>query len=123
MIDTYTEKDMAWWRCHCRYSTTECVSQEELASVNTEMERKVDQLQSQLHYWQNVTVSAVKDHCSSINTGFYSSLAEVASVIELYYEKVRLEKGKLSWCLLFSASLKTVSKQQFLPIFVVIVCN
>ena len=52
--------------------TTECVSQEELAAVKTEMERNVDQLQSQLHYWQNVTVTAVKDHCSSINTGFYS---------------------------------------------------
>ena len=32
-------------------STTECVSQEELAAVKTEMERKVDQLHSQLHYW------------------------------------------------------------------------
>ena len=31
-------------------STTECVSQEELAAVKTEMERKVDQLHSQLHY-------------------------------------------------------------------------
>ena len=69
------------------YSTTECVSQQELAAVKTEMEKKVDQLHSQLHYWQNVTVSAVKDHCSSINTGFYSSLTEVASVIELYFFK------------------------------------
>ena len=59
-------------------STTECVSQEELAAVKTEMERKVDQLQSQLHYWQNVTVTAVKDHCSSINTGFALSPAEVS---------------------------------------------
>ena len=52
-------------------STTECVSQEELAAVKTEMERKVDQLHSQLHYWQNVTVNILKDHYSSLNTGIY----------------------------------------------------
>ncbi|CAI8001679.1 hypothetical protein GBAR_LOCUS3249 [Geodia barretti] len=50
-------------------STTECVSQEELASVKAEMERRVDQLHSQLHYRQNVTVGILKDHCSSTNTG------------------------------------------------------
>ena len=43
-------------------STTECVSQQELAALKTERERKVDQLHSQLHYWQNVTVSVLKDH-------------------------------------------------------------
>ena len=52
-------------------STTECVSEEELAAVKTEMERKVDQLHSQLHYWQNVTVNILKDHYSSLNTGIY----------------------------------------------------
>ena len=93
------------------------MSQEKLAAVKTEMEGKVDQLHSQFHYWQNDTVSAVKDHCSSINTGFYSSLAEVGSVIECYFQKVRLEEGKLFWCLLFSTSLKTVSIQQFLSMF------
>ena len=61
-------------------STTECVSQEELADVKTEIERKVDQLHSQLHYWQNMTVTAVKDHCSSINTGFYSQSHSIEPV-------------------------------------------
>ena len=44
---------------------SECVSQEELAAVKAE----VDQLHSQLHYWQNVTVNILKDHYSSLNTG------------------------------------------------------
>ena len=44
---------------------SECVSQEELAAVKAE----VDQLHSQLHYWQNVTVNILKDHYSSFNTG------------------------------------------------------
>ena len=48
---------------------TECVSQQELAAVKAEMERKVDQLHSQLHYWQNVTVNILKDHYASLNTG------------------------------------------------------
>ena len=57
----------------------ECVSQEELTAVRTamaaemsavrsEMERRVDQLHSQLHYWQNVTVNILKDHYSSLDT-------------------------------------------------------
>ena len=50
-------------------NSTECVSQQELAAVKAEMERRVDQLNSQLHYWQNTTVNILKDHCSSINTG------------------------------------------------------
>ena len=47
------------------------MSQEELAAVKTEMERKVDQLHSQLHYWQNVTVKVLNEHCSSINKGIF----------------------------------------------------
>ena len=53
----------------------ECVSQEELTAVRTamaaemtKMERRVDQLHSQLHYWQNVTVNILKDHYSSLDT-------------------------------------------------------
>ena len=40
----------------------------ELTAVRREMERKVDQLHSQLHYWQNVTVNILKDHYSSLDT-------------------------------------------------------
>ena len=41
---------------------------QELAAVKAE----VDQLHSQLHYWQNVTVNILKDHYSSIDTrGMY----------------------------------------------------
>ena len=45
-------------------ASNELVSQEELAAVRIEMERRVDQLHSQLHYWQNVTVNILKDHYS-----------------------------------------------------------
>ena len=45
------------------------MSQQELAAVKAE----VDQLHSQLHYWQNATVNILKDHCSSINTGIPAS--------------------------------------------------
>ena len=51
-------------------STTECVSQEELAAVKTEVKERVDQLHSQLQFWQGVTVDSIlQDHCSSLNTG------------------------------------------------------
>ena len=29
----------------------------------------VDQLHSQVHYWQNVTVNILKDHCSPLTSG------------------------------------------------------
>ena len=45
-------------------ASSDCVSQQELAAVKAEMERRVDQLHSQLHYWQNVTVNILKDHYS-----------------------------------------------------------
>ena len=44
---------------------TECVSQEELDAV----ERKVDELYSQLHYWQNVTINILKEQYFPSNTG------------------------------------------------------
>ena len=40
----------------------------EISAVRSEMERRVDQLHSQLHYWQNVTVNILKDHYSSLDT-------------------------------------------------------
>ena len=40
----------------------------EMSAVRSEMERRVDQLHSQLYYWQNVTVSIFKHHCSSLDT-------------------------------------------------------
>ena len=42
---------------------------QELAAVKAEMERRVDQLHSQLHYWQNVTVNILKDHYATLNPG------------------------------------------------------
>ena len=42
---------------------------QELAAVKVEMERRVDQLHSQLQFWQNVTVNILKDHFASFNTG------------------------------------------------------
>ena len=56
-------------------ASSKCVREEEmvevkqeLAAVKAEMERRVDQLHSQLHYWQNVTVNILKDHYSSIDS-------------------------------------------------------
>ena len=37
--------------------------------MKTEMERKMDQLNLQLHYWQNVTVNILNGHCSLLSTG------------------------------------------------------
>ncbi|CAI8045728.1 hypothetical protein GBAR_LOCUS25294 [Geodia barretti] len=49
-------------------NSTECVSQQELAAVKAVMERKVDQLHSQLHYWQSVNVDNIyRNYCSSSN--------------------------------------------------------
>ena len=47
-------------------NSTECVSQQELAAVR----KRVDQLHSQIHYWQSINIrNIVQDHCSSQNTG------------------------------------------------------
>ena len=45
-------------------ASSDCVSQEEFNAVRAEM----NQLHSQLHYWQNVTVNIFKDHYSSLDT-------------------------------------------------------
>ena len=47
------------------------MSQEELAAVKTEMEKRVDQLHSQLHYWQNLTVNILNEHCSVVKQGIF----------------------------------------------------
>ena len=45
-------------------NSTECVSQQELDAVKTEMENKVGKLNSQLQYWQGVTINnIIQDHC------------------------------------------------------------
>ena len=62
-----------WWRYYVATTgdadSTECVSQQDLAAVKAEMERKVDKLHSQFDYWQNVTFNILKDQCPSINSG------------------------------------------------------
>ena len=50
----------------------ECVSQQELAAVKAELadtRGRVDTLQSQLNYWQNVTINILKDLYFSPNSG------------------------------------------------------
>ena len=39
----------------------ECTCQQELAAVKADMQGRVDTLQSQLNYWQNVTINILKD--------------------------------------------------------------
>ena len=42
-----------------------CVSQQELAEVRRELQSRVDQLQGQLTYWQNTTLTVIKDHATT----------------------------------------------------------
>ena len=42
-----------------------CVSQQELAEVKRELQSRVDQLQGQLTYWQNTTLTLIKDHVTT----------------------------------------------------------
>ena len=44
-------------------------SRQELAAVKAEMQSQVDQLHSQLHYWQNTTLNILKDHYTATNSG------------------------------------------------------
>ena len=51
--------------------SSECVKEEEMVEVKQELaavKAEMDQLHSQLHYWQNVTVNILKDHYSSIDS-------------------------------------------------------
>ena len=51
------------------------MSQKELAAVKAETENRVDQLHSQLNYWESVTADNIfQDHCSSLNTGNSTNL-------------------------------------------------
>ena len=45
------------------------MSKAELSAVKAEMEGRIDQLHSQLHYWQNVTTNTLNEHCSPLTTG------------------------------------------------------
>ena len=47
----------------------ECACQQELAAVKADMQGRVDTLQSQLDYWQNVTINILKDLYFSPNSG------------------------------------------------------
>ena len=87
---------------------------QELAAVKAEMERRVDQLHSQLHYWQNVTVNILKDHCSSIER-YYCTNRHRLPVIRIFLcYKVQLTVNVLvlallSWSLILKTSLRAVS--------------
>ena len=82
LIHTQERQTRCWWRYYVATTadanSTECVSQQELAAVKAEMEKKVDQLHSQLHYWQSVNVDNIfRNHCSS---SYDSGIAEVPTV-------------------------------------------
>ncbi|CAI8045730.1 hypothetical protein GBAR_LOCUS25294, partial [Geodia barretti] len=79
-------------------NSTECVSQQELAAVKAEMERRVDQLNSQLHYWQNTTVNILKDHCSSINTddGFGSIRSGETVLVSTVFNITQISEEAIS---------------------------
>ena len=65
----------------------ECVSQQEVAVVKVElaaevaavkadMQERVDTLQSQLNYWQNVTINILKELYFSPNSGMMHTLTQ-----------------------------------------------
>ena len=45
-----------------------CASKEELAAVKADMQRQIDELHTQLHYWQNITIAILRDQ-HHISTG------------------------------------------------------
>ena len=84
-------------------STSECECEQEmatvrqeLAAVKAEMEGKVDQLQSQLQFWQNVTLNILKDHCSPLSTGKHRTTSAKSVYIIITYAKIF--KGLASQC-------------------------
>ena len=46
----------------------QCASQEELEAVKADMQRQIDELHTQLHYWQNITITILRDQ-HHVNTG------------------------------------------------------
>ena len=50
---------------------SDCVSQQELGAVKTDMQRQVDELHFQLHYWQNTTIKILKEHYFPSDPGIY----------------------------------------------------
>ena len=52
---------------------SDCVSEQELAAVKTDMQRQVDELHSQLHYWQNTTIKILKEHYFPPDPGIYEN--------------------------------------------------
>ena len=50
----------------------ECVSQQQMA----DMQGRVDTLQSQLNYWQNVTINLLKELYVSFNSGMMHTLTQ-----------------------------------------------
>ena len=54
----------------------ECTCQQELAAVKADMQGRVDRLQSQLNYWQNVTINILKDLYFSSNSGMIYTLTK-----------------------------------------------
>ena len=47
---------------------SQCASREELATMKADMQRQIDELHTQLHYWQNITVAILREQ-HHIHTG------------------------------------------------------
>ena len=43
-------------------------SQQQLEAVKVDMQRQMDELHTQLHYWQNITIAILRDQ-HHVNTG------------------------------------------------------
>ena len=74
----------------------ECVSQQELAAVKTDMQGRVDTLQSQLNYLQNVTINILKDLYFSPNSGNVHNTTK-ESHVDLWPFYTQLQDMTVKW--------------------------
>ena len=55
------------------YGESQCASQQDLAAVKADMQREMDQIHTQLQYWQNMVITILRDQ-HHINPGGKSRL-------------------------------------------------
>ena len=57
------------------------MSQQDLAAVKADMQREMDQIHTELHYWQNIVIAILKDQ-HRVNTGGITIIQE--ELIQIY---------------------------------------
>ena len=52
--------------------------------MKADMQRQMDELHTQLHYWQNITIAILRDQ-HHVNTGGEPSLYRSNSIVEMFF--------------------------------------